>query len=471
MKNKVRVRFAPSPTGPFSIGNARTALFNWLFARKRGGEFLLRIEDTDRERSHKKYEKGIVESLRWLRLQWDGKIIRQSERLDVYEKYLRKLLQERKAYYCICSPETLEEERKKQKEKGIKPQYSGFCRNAGNTSGVIRFAMPEKRVAFYDLIRRNVAFNASEFGDIVIAKGLREPLYNFAAAVDDAEMGITHVIRGEDHISNTPKQILILEALGLPEPRYAHLPLILGPDKKKLSKRHLDTSLLDYRVQGYLPETMLNFLVLLGWHPERDREIISREDMIKEFSLERVQKGGAVFDRKKLDWLNGYYIRNLDTAILGNLLKPFVPEQWHRNQKLFLSVIEIEKERLKRLGEFSELASFFFESPDYSDRLLIWKEADSRDILKNLNSAVEILRGIPEENFNRECLEQNLMPLADKRGRGVVLWPLRVALSGKEKSPGPFEIAAALGKEESIKRIEIAIKKLKNLLFLNYKTR
>jgi glutamyl-tRNA synthetase len=462
----IKVRFAPSPTGPFSIGNARTALFNWLFVKSKGGEFLLRIEDTDKERSKKAYEKEILEGLKWLGLAWNEKPVRQSERLELYESALQKLLDEKRAYWCFCLPEDLEAERQAQLSQGMAPKYGGRCRNLSEDEAekrrrngkpaVIRFKMPEKKVTVNDLVRGQVHFDAELLGDIIIAKDLKEPLYNFAAAVDDAEMEITHVIRGEDHLANTPKQILIQEALGLSHPHFAHLPLILGPNRKKLSKRHLDKSFLDYRKEGYLPAAMLNFLVLLGWHPVEDRETISQKEQIQEFTLERVQKGGAIFNEEKLNWLNAHYLKQLEPEEILENLKPFIPAAWLKKKKMLLTVIKVEKERMRTFHGFKELAAFFFELPDYNGGMLIWKQTPQEKILDNLKKTRDVIKnpgGVSSEK---------IMILAEREGKGEVLWPLRVALSGRDASPGPLEILEVLGKTEALKRINRAIKKLES---------
>lgn len=459
----VRVRFAPSPTGPFSIGNARTALFNWLFAKREKGKFLLRIEDTDRERSKKKYEKEILTGLKWLGLNWDEKIIRQSERTEIYKKNLKNLLNDGRAYYCFCPPEQLEAERQSQLAEGLAPRYSGRCRNISygeakkrieREKAVIRFKMPETNLNVDDLIRGRIVFKTALIGDIVIAKTLEKPLYNFAVVIDDADMEITHIIRGEDHLPNTPKQIMIQQALGLKPVRYAHLPLILGPDRKKLSKRYLDRSLLDYKKDGYLAEAVLNFLVLLGWHPLQDREVIKTEEMIMEFGLERVQKSGAIFNPEKLDWLNAQYIKHLENQKLLTELKPFLPKTWlKKGESFLLKLVELEKERLKKLSDFQNLAEFFFKLPDYQPDLLIWRGISKDNILKNLETLEKMIRG---------GLEDKIMTLAEKIGRGPVLWPLRVALSGQKASPGPMEIMEILGRKETLRRIAIALKKIKS---------
>ena len=391
-KKPVRVRFAPSPTGPLHIGGARTTLFNWIFAKKYNGRFILRIEDTDVERSKKEYEEEILNGLKWLGLDWDeGPDIggefgpyRQSEKIDIYEKYLKKLIDEEKAYYCFCSKEELEADRQAMLSQGLAPKYSGRCRNLSKEesfrkiekgeSFVIRFKIPAQELEFNDLIRGKIRFNSGLFGDIIVAKGLREPLYNFAVAIDDYEMQISHVIRGEDHLSNTPKQMLMREALGFEHPKYAHLPLILAPDRSKLSKRYLETSLSDYKRQGYLPEAINNFLALLGWHPENDREIFSQEEIIKEFDLKRVQKAGAVFNIEKLEWLNAQYIKKTDSKELVKKLTDFIPSEWQKDKAFISKMIEAEKERIKKLTDFKELAGFFFELPEYDGELFKWQE-------------------------------------------------------------------------------------------------
>jgi glutamyl-tRNA synthetase len=465
----IRVRFAPSPTGPFSLGNARTALFNWLFARHGGGKFLLRIEDTDKERSKKKYEEEILAGLKWLGLDWDEEPVYQSKRGAIYEKYLNRLLKDGNAYWCFCTEQELEFERQAQLSQGLPPKYSGKCRRFSLEeaerklkfqSGVIRFKVPEKNVSFNDIIRGKVEFNTTFIGDIIIAKKLDSPLYNFAVVIDDFEMKISHVIRGEDHLSNTPKQILIQEALGFPQPNYAHLPLILGPDRKKLSKRFLDRSLLDYKREGYLAEAMINFLALLGWHPERDRETLSRQELIAEFSLKRVQKGGAIFNPQKLDWLNAYYLRGLGHDAFLRMVREFLPLGWSKDKKFLEKIIAIEKERIRKLSDFPELARFFFELQDYPKELLIWKDVPLQEIKANLEKILELLQVIPPKKFTKELIEPLLIKLTEERGRGEVFWPLRVALSGKDASPGPLELLDIFGKKESLRRIKIAIKKL-----------
>jgi len=463
---KVRVRIAPSPTGYLHIGTARTALFNYLFAKHHGGQFILRIEDTDLERSDKKYEKDIIENLKWLGLDWDegpegvateGDLFsnkykgefspyRQIERLDIYEKYLKQLLDKGFAYYCYCSKEELELDRQAMLTQGLAPKYSGRCRGGkprgAGEAQVIRFKIIDRQVSFRDMIRGEISFNAGIMGDIAIAKDLRTPLYNFAVVVDDREMQITHVIRGEDHINNTPKQILMIEALGFDKPHYAHLPLILDPDRSKMSKRFSATSIGEYRERGYLSESLINFLGLLGWHPKDEREVLSLEELIKEFDLVRVQKAGAVFNIDKLNWLNAQYIKKTKDEELADRLNLVKSEQ-------NLKIINLSKDRMNKLSDFKNISHFFYKLPDYPVNLLVWKKQDQNDTKIILKELAKILNN-PDA----------IMKLANEKGKGDVLWPLRVALSGLDASPGPLEILDVLGQEEATKRIEVAISKL-----------
>ncbi|MCL5004738.1 MAG: glutamate--tRNA ligase [Patescibacteria group bacterium] len=476
-KQSVRVRMAPSPTGPLHLGTARTTLFNWLFAKSHNGKIILRIEDTDLERSKKEYEEDIINGLKWLGFDWDeGPNVggqygpyRQNERLDIYEKYLNKFFDEEKIYYCFCSKEQLEEDRQAMLSQGMAPKYGGRCRNLdpkeakkrveNGERAAIRFKVPPIEVEFTDIIRGKVAVNAELIGDIVIARNLRSPLFMFAGVVDDFEMKISHVIRGEDHITNTPKQILLQRALGFDEVKYAHLPLILAPDRSKLSKRHLETSLNDYRVEGFLPEALVNFLAFLGWHPTEDKEIMSIEELIEEFDLRRVQKGGAAFNVVKLDWFNGQYIQKMDSYELLNRLEDFIPKIWLENQDLLIKIIDVEKSRMNSLAVFKNLAEPFFELPAYDKKLLLWKDVSEKDTRRNLKMLSEEISKIPESDFGKKRLEQVIMPLTEVWGRGELLWPLRAGLSGREASAGPFELMDILGKDESLKRIKSAADK------------
>jgi len=512
---EIRVRIAPAPTGFLHIGLARTTLFNYLFAKKYQGIFILRIEDTDIEKSRPEYEKDIMEGLKWLGIEWDeGPDIggdygpyRQSERTEIYKKYLEKLLAEDKAYYCFCSEEELEAQRQYQLSIGEAPRYSGKCANlpkemvekylAEGKPWVLRFRVPGKIVEFEDLIREKIEFDTSLMGDIVIAKDFSTPLYNFACVIDDFEMQISHIIRGEDHISNTPKQILLQEALGFPQPKYAHLPLILGPDRTKLSKRHGAISVSEYKRQGYLPETLINFIAFLGWNPGTEREIYSMASLLKEFSLEAVQKSGAIFNIKRLDFLNGFYIRQKSIEKLTELCLPYLIEAGfimpvfeekqyppaygareiiqkykisETGEEISLEILEkivsIYQERLKKLSEISELTDFFFkEKLQYDKDLLRWAKMSDGELRLSLDKLFKILSKIERDGWSKENLEKILLVEAEKFGkeirkpmgdRGYLLWPLRVALTGKEASAGPFEIVEILGKEKTLRRIKEA---------------
>ena len=449
---QIRVRIAPSPTGHLHIGTARSALFNYLFARKENGKFILRIEDTDLVRSDPKFEKDIIEGLQWLGIEWD-EFYRQSDRMEIYSKYLEKLLNEGNAYRCFCAP--------KQISGGVPQIYNGKCRNlseqelkknmAEGKKSIIRFKSPVKRVAFHDLIRGEVEFDSALIGDFSIAKDLVTPLYNFAVVIDDFEMEISHVIRGEDHISNTPKQILLHEALNFPQPKYAHLPLILGPDRSKMSKRHGSTSAADYRQQGYLPEALVNFMAFLGWNPGGEKEIYSMKELIRDFSFEKIQKGGAVFNIQRLDYLNGVYIRQLTKLCL-----PYLPPE--TDKQTAKKAVSLYRERLKKLSEIAELTDFFFKNVlEYDKGLLLWKDMTDGEVKGVLDKLYKILCDIPEKEWTREGLEKVIMPEAEKdKDRGRLLWPLRAALTGKKASAGPFEAAEALGKEKTLSRIKNA---------------
>jgi len=475
---KIRVRIAPSPTGNLHIGTARAALVNYLFAKKNGGEFVLRIEDTDLERSNPEFEINIIEGLKWLGLKWDegpdngGKFgpYRQTERTEIYAKYVQKLLDEDKAYYCFCKPEDLEARREYMLSNGQAPIYSEECTNipkeeslkrvANGEKAVIRFKCPREKVVFTDLIRGEVEFDGNLLGDFVIAKGINTPLYNLAVVIDDLEMEISHVIRGEDHISNTPRQILLLKALGEEIPEYAHLPMILGPDKSKLSKRHGATSLIEYKNEGYLAEALLNFIIFLGWNPGDEREIFSLEELEKEFSLERVHKGGAIFNIDKLNSINSIYIKNMDLDKLTDLCIPFLIESGLIKEGEFdienlRKYVKAYQDRIKNLTEISELLEIFFKEITYNKELLKWKDLTDGEIKSSLDKSERILHNI--DDFNLENITKDLLNEAEITGdRGALLWPLRVALSGKKASAGPFDLAYALGKEESIKRINKA---------------
>jgi glutamyl-tRNA synthetase len=488
---KIRTRFAPSPTGPLHVGGSRTALFNYLFAKKNHGKFLLRIEDTDKERSEQKWTDEIIDQLKWLGVEWDegpdidGKFgpYKQSQRIDIYEKYLNQLLNEKKAYYCFCTEDDLESKRQEQMSRGLAPKYDGACsrltdeqiqKNINeNKKSVIRFRVGGTKVKFNDLIRGEVEFDTSLLGDVVIAKDLQSPLYHFAVVVDDYLMQISHVIRGEEHLSNTPRQILLQQALGFYQPIYAHLPLMLNPDRSKLSKRQGDVAVADYHRQGYLSGALVNFMVLLGWNPGTEKEVFTMAQLIKEFAIEKVQKAGAIFNIQRLDFLNGLYIREKTIEKLTELCVPYLKESGllveGQISKISLQkIVEVSRTRMKKLSEISQLSDFFFPNKlIYNKDLLRWQKSTAEETKKSLFYSEKVLSAVAR--WDLKNLEKELFLASEKfnaengypeKNKGYLLWPLRVALSGKDFSPSPFEIADILGKEKTIKRIEDAIKML-----------
>lgn len=481
----IRVRIAPSPTGALHIGTARTALFNYLFTKKHSGKFVLRIEDTDLERSDKKYEKDIFEGLKWLGIDADESPekggpyapYRQSERIETYKKYCEELLKKGSAFYCFHSENELEKEKKELlavkrppihlcEYRDMKPEDAKTLTET-KSDYIIRFKTPAgRKIVFKDVIRGEVSFDSDLLGDFSIAKRPDIPLYNFAVVIDDYEMKISHVIRGEDHISNTPKQILLIEALELVKPIYAHIPIVLAPDRSKLSKRHGATSVNEYQEQGYLPETLFNFMALLGWNPGGDKEIFTKEELIKEFSLEKVQKSGAVFDIKKLDWMNGHYIRQKSIEELTELCVPYLRKSDFLKgksdfQKL-KKIIALEQPRLKKLSELPEKVDYFFKEPEYDRELLRWKNMTDEETVASLDKSINILQNpLLKSDFNSENLEKLFMEEIGGGDKGRLLWPLRVALTGKKASPGPFEIMEVLGVDDSIKRLKLAKQKIR----------
>ncbi|OGZ43852.1 MAG: glutamate--tRNA ligase [Candidatus Ryanbacteria bacterium RIFCSPHIGHO2_02_FULL_45_17b] len=461
---KIRTRFPPSPTGWLHVGNVRTALFNYLFSRHHNGALVLRIEDTDKERSRKEFQDDITEQLSWLGLSWD-ECYRQSERLEIHKTYLRQLLESGKAFYCAHSKEELETEHKRQMEERAIPRHICGQRDEGRESGVIRLRNDtDVTLSFADRIRGDITFDPQLLGDISIARELESPLYNFVVVVDDAEMNITHVIRGEDHIPNTPKQLLIQQALGFSRPIYAHLPLLLGADRSKLSKRHGDTAVRDYRAAGYMPEAIVNFLALLGWNPGTDQELFTLEDLVREFTLEKVQKGGAIFNEEKLAWMNRAYLRSLSIEQLASNLTPFIEQAGKKDLStdFIKRIAYVEAPRLSRLKDVETNLPFYTETSVYDSTLLRWKGTqDYTEIIGHLKNVRQLLCDIPEADFyDMHHIEAVIMPYATAHSRGNVLWPLRVALCGSEKSPGPFEIIYVIGKTEALQRIDKAIKLL-----------
>ena len=458
----IRTRFAPSPTGQLHIGGARTALFNWLFAKHHKGSFVLRIEDTDRERSRDEYTQGILDGLAWLGVAHDEGPFFQSSRMELYKEHALRLLQEGHAYKCYCTPEELEEKRKLALKTGQKHAYDRTCRDkAGEESDrpyVIRFKTPlSGTVTFHDLVRGEITFRCDELDDLVILRSDQTPTYNFTVVVDDALMDITHVIRGDDHINNTPRQIVMYEALKFAVPRFGHVPLIHGKDRARLSKRHGATSLLEYREDGFLPEALMNYLARLGW-AHGDDEIFSGEELIEKFDLPNVGKSPAVFDMDKLLWLNDHYMKTLPVEVIAARLIPFIAAQGHAAPQLpkLIQIIRNLLGRAKTLKEMAQMAGFFFgEEIEYepSSRAKFLTQA-ARPILERF---LKDFRNLPSlDEINQRSLIEGI---AKDHGKKLVdiIQPIRVALSGKAVSPGIFEVIDILGKDVVEKRIERAI--------------
>lgn len=432
-EDKPIVRIAPSPTGNLHIGTARTALFNYLHARRTGGTFLVRIEDTDKERSTPEFEANIIEGMQWLGLEWDG-FARQSERTAIYAAHVSKLIQSGAAYVSHNEPE-------------------------GSRQGVVRFRNPGTTITFDDTVRGRVTFDTAELGDFVIARSTTDPLYHLAVVIDDHEMGVNHIIRGEDHISNTPRQILIQEAIGASRPKYTHIPLILAPDRSKLSKRHGATSISQYRDDGFEPDALVNYLSLLGWNPGTEQEIFSRDELISSFDIEKIQKGGAVFDIVKLTWFNREHIKRLSDEDRAERFTSAIPAPYSEHAHVCRAVMPTI---LERAGTWKEVTDTFssgeyewaFQAPDVAREMIFWKE--ERDPQTTASILKEVRSLIPDTR-DTEKLREAIWPFAEEKGKGGVLWPLRVSLTGREKSPDPFTVISIIGPEEARKRIEKAI--------------
>ena len=466
MAEGVRVRFAPSPTGFLHIGGARTALFNWLYARHHSGTFILRIEDTDRTRSTEEYIDAIIEGMKWAGLDWDEGPFRQTDRFDVYRSYVSRLVEEGKAYHCYCSPEELEARRKEALAQGRTPKYDGRCRNLkepvfGRTPAV-RFRMPQEgHTVVDDMIRGKVEFENSQLDDLIILRSDGTPTYNFTVVVDDVDMRITHVIRGDDHLNNTPKQMQLYSAFGYPIPKFAHLPMILGADKTRLSKRHGATSVMAYHEMGYLPDALINYLVRLGWS-YGDQEMFTREELIKYFTFENVGSSAAVFNPEKLLWLNQQYIIASNPERLADLVVPFllkekiIAEGRQLDMNWLSMAVKTLQERAKTLVELAKsLRYYIVEYVEYDEKAKN-KFLNEKSLLlfKDLKAGLESL---PE--FSHRELEMLFKAIIEKHGvkLGALAQPVRVAMTGGAESPGIFEVLEVVGKEKTIKRLDRAI--------------
>ena len=489
-----RVRIAPSPTGPLHIGTARTALYNYLHARHVGGTFILRLEDTDRVRSTVEFEKDILDGLHWLGLEWDeGPEVagepargphapyRQMERLPMYEAAAQRLLSLDLAYPCYCTPEELEADRKAQEAARQPPRYVGRCatltveerraREADGRRGAIRFRVGEGSVAFDDIIRGRVEIDVANLGgDFVIVRADGTPLYHFTVVVDDAAMGVTDVIRGEDHLSNTPKHILLFRALGHDVPRFAHLPLILNPDRTKMSKRKSQTAIGDYIAQGFIKEALVNYLALLGWSTGTEEEILALDELVERFDIRAVHKGGAVFDRERLEWLNGQWIRRLDADDLIDRLRPFVEaelvagriERMPGDDEL-RALLPVVQERLPTLGAIGDLVGFLWVADvDLDATTLVPKRWDAATTRAGLSAARDAIDAVGDVAFEADELEPPLRALAETRGwkAGDLFMAIRVAVTGRTATPPLFDTLVALGRERVLARLDRALEVL-----------
>ncbi len=439
----VVTRIPPSPTGHLHIGTARTALFNYLFARNHGGKMVFRSEDTDRARSKREYEVEIMDGLRALGLTWDNEeVTRQSERAHIYRRYLEAGIG-KGAFY-------VSKEESKQ--------------TPGEMVEVVRLKNPNKSITFTDLIRGEITFDTTELGDLVVARSIDDALYHFTVVVDDHEMGVTHVLRGEDHVSNTPRQILIQEALGFERPAYAHLPLILAPDRSKMSKRHGAVAVDAYLEEGFLPAAIINYLALLGWNPGTDQEIFTLEELVSQFSLDNVHKSGAIFDRTKFQWINRKHLDRLTEEEYFQMMLGYVPESlrsWPEySEERLLKLLPTIRERVETLGEFGRAAEageydFAFTDPDVpTETLKFKKDPDASAALPRLRQMVALLK---DADFSSpDSIKSAVWNYAEREGRGEVLWPTRVALTGRERSPDPFTVAYIIGKADTLRRLQVA---------------
>ncbi len=470
MNPAIVTRFAPSPTGYLHVGGARTALFNYLFARQQGGLFRLRIEDTDRERSSEEMTRQIFDSLEWLGLEWDGEVVFQGARADIHRQVAYRLLEEGKAFRCFCTREEIERKRQEAQKRKETYRYDGTCRRLSPEqiqeklkAGLpysLRFIVPEGITSWEDEVYGHIEVPNAEYGDFIIVRSDGSPVYLLAVVVDDHEMGITHVIRGADHISNTARQIMLYRALGWSVPRFAHLPLILGPDKRRLSKRHGATSVDEFRRMGVLPEALFNYLALLGWSPGDDREIFSKEELIQAFSLQRISKQNAVFDEKKLFWINSEYI----SARSAEELFPEVTRRWVEagyitekevplRRGYLLRVIELLKSRMHVLQEYVTYGIYYFRDPVQFDPKGVKKHLKDPQVWQRLELVLERLKKL--KDFQQDAIEQEIRQLAEELGISAakLIHPIRLAITGMSVSPGLFEVMEVLGKETVLRRL------------------
>ena len=465
-ESSVKVRFAPSPTGELHLGGARTALFNWLFAKHNKGKFFLRIEDTDTLRSKEKYTKQILDSLSWLGFEWDDPIIYQSERNSQYKLYLKKLLDSNQVYRCFCSRNDLDESRNAGDYK-----YSGKCRNLSKqdvkeklNQGInftYRIFIPDGKTDYNDLVYGQITVDNNEIDDFIIVRSDGSPTYNFTAVADDHDMSISHVIRGEDHLANTPKQIILYKSLGYDIPTFAHLPLILGPDRKRLSKRHGAPGIQYYRDQGYFPIVLINHLALLGWNLGNEEEIFSINNLIENFDLSDIHKKGAVWDKKKLQWISGQHLKNMSTDEIMNSIRS-IDEEWGKGHEIsfLITIIEMLKVRAKSLNDFIVQSELFFKDPKKYNKVGLskcWKDDSTNMIVESLLARINTI-----DDWRKEEIDKALKLFADQNqlAMGKITMPIRMAVLGSLSGPSVIEILSLIGKKTTIHRLNKALEKL-----------
>ena len=486
LQQEIRVRFAPSPTGPFHIGGARSALFNWLLAKKYNGKFVMRIEDTDLERSTKESEDNINAALKWLGLTWDEGVdvggpygpYRQTERLDTYRTYTEHLLAAGKAYHCYCSEDELEATRQTQQAKGETPRYSGRCRHlteieiaqfvAEGRKPTVRFHVLEnKQIVFKDMVRDTISFDSNGVGDFVIVKSDGVPVYNYAVVIDDALMHITHVIRGEEHLSNTPRQVVLYEALGFTPPEFAHISLILAKDRSKMSKRHGATSVDQYRKLGYLPEAIVNYLALLGWSPVGEEEFFSLDELIEQFSMERVAKSPAVFDVDKLNYISAHYIKEASPEVVTELALPHLKAAGYigdeisiEKKKWLVAVVSVLQDHISHGAEIVNHIDIFFNDDikfENEETAEIMRDTDIPQVMNSFREKLQVLEVVdaPAVKALLKSITKEL-----KLGGKKVFMPIRVALTGKMHGPDLDKIIALIGRERILKRLVVTLNKI-----------
>jgi len=471
--NKVVTRFAPSPTGFLHVGGLRTALYNYLFAKQNDGEMLLRIEDTDRERLVPGAIEKLISTLETMGITYSGNPVIQSERREIYHEHVLKLVENGDAYYCFCTKERLEKARSEQEAKKEPTKYDRCCRNltsdevtrrlAGGEPAVIRILIPDGETTFIDIIRGEITIPNSEVDDQVLWKTDGYPTYHLANVIDDHIMGVTHVIRGEEWISSVPKHIILYKAFGWNIPKMTHVPLILNPDRTKLSKRQGDVAVEDYLEKGYTVEALINFIAMIGWNPGTEQEVFSMDDLIKVFDINRVHKAGGIFNVEKLDWLNREWIKKYSYDQQADAMRPFLKDTNNFDEARFQKLVPLLIERITTWEDIAKLRAdgeidYFFSDPVYDLSLLMWK-TQTRDYANaNLRHVYELLQTYIGDWTNKN-LHSLIWPYAEEKGRGDVLWPLRVSLSGKEKSPDPFTLLDFFGKDESLRRIALALEK------------